>query len=69
MRAFDFLAIFGIVTAAFFAGISYNADRIKATCDSDDQHLVMQRAEYLCLSPRHIEMLRRQQPSINRRQS
>lgn len=69
MRALDFTIIFGLVTAAFFAGISYNADRIKAACDSDDTQLVMQGSEYLCLSPRHIEMLRQRQPQPNRRES
>ena len=69
MRALDFTVILGVVVAAFFAGISYNADRIKATCDSDDQQLVMQGSEYLCLSPRHIEILRQRQLQPNRRQA
>ncbi|WP_439684848.1 DUF4124 domain-containing protein [Cupriavidus oxalaticus] len=69
MRAFDFIAIFGLVTAAFFAGISYNADRIKATCESDDAPLVINGTEFVCLSQRHIDMLRQRQLQPNRRQS
>lgn len=69
MRLFDAIAIFGIVTAAFFAGISYNADRIKATCESDDQPTVIQGTEFVCLSQRHIDILRRQQNPATRRQS
>lgn len=67
MRTFDFIAIMGVVVAAFFAGVSYNADRIKATCDSDDQPTFIDGSEYVCLSQRHVEMLRQRQLQPNRR--
>lgn len=69
MKLLDFAAVMGIVTAAFFAGINYNADRIKATCESDDAPLVIQGTEFVCLSQRHIDMLRQRQPQPYRRQS
>lgn len=69
MKLLDFAIIFGLVTAGFFAGINYNAGRIKATCESDDQELVIQGSAFVCLSQRHIDMLRRQQNRSNWRQS
>lgn len=60
-KTIELALVFAVVIAAFFAGITFGADRIKATCDSDDQPTVINGSEYLCLSQRHVEMLRRQQ--------
>lgn len=49
-----------LIAAAFYAGSSFRADRIQTTCESDDRPLVINDTPYVCLSPRHIEMLRRQ---------
>lgn len=60
-KTIELILVFAVVIAAFFAGSSYGTDRIKATCDSDDQPTVINGSEYVCLSQRHVEMLRRQQ--------
>src|SRR5690349_18622215 len=69
MRAMDVVMVLGMALAAFFAGVTFNADRIKATCESDDRPLVIQGTQFVCLSPRHVEMLQRQQNRSNWKQS
>lgn len=47
-----------LIAAAFYAGSSFRADRIQTTCESDDKPTVINGSEYVCLSQRHVEMLR-----------
>lgn len=54
----NFIAIILAAVVAFFAGALANAERIQSTCESDDRPLIIRGTEYVCLSPRHIEMLR-----------
>lgn len=49
-----------LIAAAFWAGTSYKADRIATTCESDDTPTVINGREYLCLSARHLQMMREQ---------
>ena len=50
-----------LIAAAFYAGASFRADRIQTTCESDDRPTLINGTEYVCLSQRHVEMLRQRQ--------
>lgn len=47
-----------ILALFFFIGSSWQAKHIQATCESDDQPTYILGTQYLCLSQRHVQMLR-----------
>ncbi|HBD40054.1 MULTISPECIES: hypothetical protein [unclassified Cupriavidus] len=63
MKTIDTILVLAFVLAAFGAGVQYDSHRIQATCESDEALTIINGTEYVCLSPRHMQMLRRQQQS------
>lgn len=59
VKAIDTLLVLALVLAAFGAGAQFDSHRIQATCEDDDGHTVINGTEYLCLSARHLDLIRR----------
>lgn len=49
-----------ILALFFFIGSSWQPKQIQATCESDDEPTYINGQQYVCLSQRHVQMLRRQ---------
>lgn len=63
MRVIDTLMLVGALIGMFVLGIGFESIKIQSTCESDDRPTVINGTPYVCLSPRHMEMLKRQQQS------
>lgn len=47
-----------ILLTFFFGGSYWQANHIQSMCESDDQPAYILGTQYLCLSHRHVQMLR-----------